>query len=208
MGTRAAALVLALSASAPLLASADEGSDSEQFTADELSRLEHGLLVERRVTQLRGDLRLMGGTSWQLIDAPPDAVWTALLDTAHYTRILPQLMEARVVADQGDRRTLYLRHGNRIAAASYYLSVQFDRARHDIAFRVDESRPRGIRAAWGFYALRAYPGGRSLLVYGVMADIGDGLLNALLRPSIHEWLMKVPWLVKRFVESATLRASR
>ena len=78
--------------------------------------------------------------------------------------------------------------------------MRVDRGRRSLTFRVDETQPHGIRAAWGFYTVRAYPKGRALLVYGVMADIGDGLVTALMRSTIHEWMMKVPWMVKRFVE--------
>jgi hypothetical protein len=183
-------------------AAAGSGHESDDFSSDELQRLDDGELVERKVEEDRGDLRLMGGTSWQVIDAAPAVVWAALQDTAHYSRMLPQLREARVVRDAGDSRTLYLRHGSSIAQTSYYLDVRVDRGRRSMTFRVDETRAHGIRAAWGFYAVRSYTNGRSLLVYGVMADIGDGLVTALLRSTVHEWMMKVPWMVKRFVEGS------
>jgi hypothetical protein len=50
--------------------------------------------------------------------------------------------------------------------------------------------------------VRAYAGGKTLLAYGVMADIGNGLGSMLLRGSVHEWMMKVPWMVKRFIEGS------
>jgi hypothetical protein len=196
-----AALVLGLAVSASP-AAAGSGRDEGDFSSDELHRLDQGELVERKVTLDRGDLRLMGGTSWQVIDATPEAVWAALLDTQHYSHMLPQLREARVVRDSGDSRTLFLSHGSSIAHASYYLDVRVDRRRRSLSFHIDESQPHGIRAAWGFYSVRAYPNGRALLVYGVMADIGDGLVNALLRSTIHEWMLKVPWMVKQFVEGS------
>ena len=199
---RAGIAAVALSAVAfSATARAGAGSDDGDFTADELQRLDDGELVERPVTEEQGDLRLMGGTSWQVIEAEPEAVWTALLDTAHYSHMLPKLSEARVVEDTGDSRTVYLRHGG-VTHTSYYLDLKVDRKRRSLTFRVDQSRPRGIRAAWGFYTVRPYTHGRSLLVYGVMADIGEGLVQALLRSTVHEWMMKVPWLVKRFVEGS------
>lgn len=205
MGMRTAtAALVALSLLGPAVAWAGMAGDAD-FTPQELRRLDLGKLVERRVIQHRGELRLMGGTSWQVISASPDAVWEALLDTAHYPRMMPQLSEARIVVDAGADRTVFMRHGNSIAQKSYYLAVHLDRVQRDITFRVDESRPRNIRAAWGFYAVRPYASGKALLVYGVMADIGDGLVAALFRSSVHEWMMKVPWLVKRFVEGKPAR---
>jgi hypothetical protein len=199
---RTAIAVIALGLAVGASRAAAGSREADDFSSDELHRLDEGQLVERRVTVDRGELRLMGGTSWQVIEATPDMVWAALLDTDHYSHMLPQLREARVVRDSGDSRTLFLSHGSGIARASYYLDVHVDRGRRSLSFRVDDSQPHGIRAAWGFYTVRPYTNGRSLLVYGVMADIGDGLVHALLRSTVHEWMMKVPWMVKQFVEGS------
>ena len=204
---QAALLLCAVTLLGPTAVGAELASDAA-FTPQELRQLAHGQRVERRVTQERGELRLMGGTSWQVIDAGPDAVWAALLDTSHYGRMLPQVSAAKLVHDTGDNRTLFVQHGNSLARTSYYLDVRLDPSRRGMTFHVDESRPRSIRAAWGFYTLRPYGADKTLLVYGVMADIGDGLVLTLIRPSVHEWMMKVPSLVKRFVESARARAAR
>jgi hypothetical protein len=200
-------IALALCATCPSLgvlpSQARAGSESQsQLTADELRRLDGGELVERRLVREQGDQRLLGGTSWQVIDAEPEVVWEALLDTPYYPRMLPQVSEARVVRDAGARRTLFVRHGSGLTQTSYYLDVQIDRRRHDMNFRIDTSRPHGIRAAWGFYAVRSYGEGKTVLAYGVMADIGNGLGSMLLRGTVHEWMMKVPWMVKRFVEGS------
>jgi hypothetical protein len=200
-------IALALCATCPSLGAlagrAQAGSESQpQLTADELQRLAGGEMVERRLVREQGDRRLMGGTSWQVIDAQPEVVWQALLDTPYYPRMLPQVSEARLVSETDTKRTVFVRHGGGLTQTSYYLDVQIDRLRHDMSFRIDASRPHGIRAAWGFYAVRAYAEGKTLLAYGVMADIGNGLGSMLLRGSVHEWMMKVPWMVKRFVEGS------
>lgn len=199
-------IALALGATCSLLVAAEParaGSESQsQLTADELARLGRGELVERRLTREQGDLRLMGGTSWQVIDVEPEVVWQALLDTPYYPRMLPQVSEARVVSEGGARRTLFVRHGGGLTQTSYYLDVKLDRERRDMSFRINTARPHGIRAAWGFYAVRGHAGGKTLLAYGVMADIGNGLGSILLRGSVHEWMMKVPWMVKRFIEGS------
>jgi hypothetical protein len=196
----AAALVCGVSL---LFTGAAEAGGDDPLGPAELARIDRGELVQRQVSEQRGDLRLIGGSSWQLIDAAPEVVWTALLDTAHYTRFLPQLAEARVVQEQGTNRTVYMRH-NGVLAPSYFLALHIDESQHAIAFRLDGKRPHDIRAAWGVYNVRPYDedGNRTLLAFGVRADIGDGLMTALMRGSAHEWMMKVPWMVKRFVEGS------
>ena len=77
-----------------LLASASADAPRD-FTAAERKRLAAGGLVERRVVKRKGGLDLMGGTSWQVIKAPPDVIWEALLDTQYYPRMMPRVLEAR-----------------------------------------------------------------------------------------------------------------
>ena len=185
---------------APALAGADPDSQAT-FTAAERASLERGELVQRRSSRERGELKLMGGSSWQLIDAAPEVVWQLLLDTPRYPRFLPQVAEARLVKQAGATRRVFVRHGG-LAAASYYVSLRVETPLRDISFHIEESGAIGVRAAWGFYNLRPYGNGKTLLAFGIMADIGNGLLTALVRPQVHEWMMKVPWMVKRFLEGS------
>jgi ribosome-associated toxin RatA of RatAB toxin-antitoxin module len=166
------------------------------FTPDELLRLQRGELVVR-ATQ---EQRLIGGSSWQLIDAKIDTVWSVVSDTAKYRQILPQVRESRLEQASGDDRLVFLRHGKGPFEASYYLNVHLERDRHEVRFRIDESRPRAVPSGWGLVVLRPYSEGRTLLAYAVMADIGSGVFRTLLRAIIHTWMLRVPKLVKRLVE--------
>src|SRR5688500_7536660 len=55
-----------------------------ELSSEELSKLERGELVVRATSERRGELRLIGGTSFQVVSAPPEVVWQALLDTPYY----------------------------------------------------------------------------------------------------------------------------
>jgi len=189
-----------LPASETVLASAGDPGQ-EDLSADELRRLVHGEQVTRRAVTRPGRPNLMGGTSWQVIDRPPEAVWALLLDASQYHRTLPQVVRAEIVRDSGAERTLLLEHGNGLLQLRYHLAVRIDPRARQISFRVDESRPHDIRGGAGFYLLRPYPNQKTLLVYGVLADLGDRFFAQLLRASVEEWMLKVPWLVKRVAES-------
>jgi hypothetical protein len=196
-------LCLALSglpASDTALASAGD-SGQEDFSPDELQRLVHGEPVTRRAVTRPGRPNLMGGTSWQVIDRPPEAVWALLLDSSQYRRTLPQVVRAEIVRDSGAERTLLLEHGNALLQLRYHLAVRIDPRARQINFRLDESRPHDIRSGAGFYLLRPYANQKTLLVYGVLADLGDRFFVQLLRANVEEWMLKVPWLVKRVAES-------
>lgn len=174
-----------------------------ELTARELQKLSAGELVTRPTEERRGRVRMIGGSSWQVIDAPQQVVWRALLDTQYYPRMLPEVDEARVIRQTADgQRTVFMHHEAGFINASYYLAVQTNAKGQDIRFRIDSTRPHDLRAAWGVYALRPYGKGRSLLAYRVMADIGGGLLGMLVEPLLHKWLLRVPLTVKRFVEGS------
>jgi len=204
-------LILALAASL-LLASgvqlpraAAKGDGSSNFSSDELRSLAAGKLVRRPVAQRRGDLHLIGGTSFQVIDAPIHVVWQALLDTQHYPRMMPEVVEAKLVDKAESKRTLFMRQGNlSMLEVKYFLAVNLDSKRRDIEFRLDPSHDNDLRSAYGFYNLRPFKddAGRTLLSYGIMADIGSGLLVSLARDTVHEWMLRTPWLVKRFIEGS------
>jgi hypothetical protein len=189
---------------AAIVAGAAAGNGGNRdFSSEERASLAAGGLVSRPMVERRGSLELQGGTSYQVIDAPMRVVWQALLDTSHYHRMMPRVIEAKVVRDEAHERTVFMRQGAGPFERTYYLTVRMYEERGDITFSVDERRPHDLRAAWGFYTVRPYADGtKTLLAYGVMADIGLGALGALMRGDVHEWLLKVPWTVKRFVEGS------
>ena len=178
-----------------------EGAARKPFTADERARLAQGELVTRPVTEERGDLRLMGGTSWQVIAAPPEAVYRAIQDTAHYPQILPTVSRAQLVSEHAALRRVRLEHKKGPLGVAYRLALQFRHAERDMTYKLNDPLESGMRAAWGFCSVRPYAGGKSLVTWGIMVDPGEGLMVGLVRGLIHEWILKTPWQMRRFIES-------
>ncbi|MDB4972827.1 MAG: hypothetical protein JWN48_1168 [Myxococcaceae bacterium] len=172
------------------------------FSAEERKRLVAGQLVTRPVSERRGDLRLIGGSAWQIIKAPPDAVFRALLDTNSYPKLLPTVSSASLVSEALTQRRVKLEHKRGPLGISYRLALTIDAARRDINFKLNDKLDSGMRAAWGYFAVTPYGESQSLLSYGIMADPGDGLIVGIVRGVIHEWMLKVPAQVRRHVESA------
>jgi hypothetical protein len=198
-----AVAALAWLASAVVLGKA---SDNRPFSSEELAKLRAGKLVKRASSEERGSLQLMGGSSWQLIDAPPEVVYRALLDTAKYTRMLPAVTGSRLLAEQPGARVIRLEHKRGPISLSYDVRATFNAERRDLSFQLEDAPGGAPRAAWGFFSVRPYGQKYSLLAYGVMADPGDGLLVGLLRGTVHDWMLMVPCQVKSFIESAEGRS--
>jgi hypothetical protein len=174
------------------------------LSQDEKTKLAAGQLVTRRVEEEKNGLRLIGGSSWQLIKASPDVVFRALLDTPRYDRMLPTVTRAQLISKSPTLRRVKLEHKKGPLGISYRLALTLDAARRDIAFKLNDPLQSGIRAAWGYLTVTAY-GDKSLLAYGVMADPGDGLIVGLVRSVIQDWLLRMPEQTKRHIESAAGR---
>src|SRR5689334_14191917 len=94
-----------------LLAGAAYAGTGRELSTKERASLEAGALVSRPQAERRGSLDLIGGTSYQVINAPLRVVWSALLDTQYYPRMMPQVLEARLVESKDCERTVFMRQG-------------------------------------------------------------------------------------------------
>lgn len=198
-------LVLGLGLSLGWLVRAEDSARAP-FTRAERAQLEAGQLVVRPVEERRFALRLIGGSSYQVVRAAPDAVFRALLDTERYQHMLPAVSGAALVSATPELRRVRIDHKKGPLGISYRMALSIDAARRDIGFKLNDPLNSGLRAAWGFVSVHPYGAGRALIVFGVMADPGDGLVVGLARGIIHEWLLRTPEQVRKFVESARGRA--
>jgi hypothetical protein len=181
---------------------AAQAGKKQGFTQEERKRLANGKIVVRPTVQRRGRWKLIGGSSWQLINSPPQIVWKALLDTQYYHRMLPRIIGVRPIVLKPDRQLIYVKQGTKFFHVYYYLKLNIDAKRRDISFSIDEKRPHTLRAGWGFYTVRPYGKDKTVLAYGVMADIGGSIFLSLVQDSVHEWMLKVPEMIKKFIEGS------
>ncbi|MBX3246553.1 MAG: hypothetical protein KF901_05160 [Myxococcales bacterium] len=173
------------------------------LTSAERAQLERGQIVLRRTTERRGPLTLIGGTSFQVVDLPPGAVWRALHDDPdHLRQMLPQVHAARIVRRAENLRVIRFEHRAGVVRAAYAMRLQYDDSQKAVMFQLDESEPHSIRAGWGFMRVRSWGNGQTLLSFGAMVDVGQGLIGGLVRPTLHEWILKIPWTMKNYVEGA------
>jgi ribosome-associated toxin RatA of RatAB toxin-antitoxin module len=179
-----------------------QANKTSGFTKEEKNRLMNGQLVVRPTTKRRGSWKLIGGSSWQVIDSPPRVVWKALLDIQYYHRMLPRIIEVHRVVTKPSHLLIHVKQGTKFFHVTYYLNLNINSDRRDISFNVDENRPHTLRAGWGFYTVRPFGGDKTVLAYGVMADIGDSIFLSLVQDSVHEWMLKVPQMIKKFIEGS------
>lgn len=191
--------VLAIGGLLALAASAVAQESTQGFSPDERARLLAGELVARPITRREGAYHLVGGVSWQIVRAPVDEVWEVVLNTAIYPRLIPSLDEIEVIEEREDLRVVRMHHSYSVASAEYFSRVRIDRDNHQIRFDLDRSRPHQLRAGRGFLSLRTHRGD-TIVSWGVLADVGAGMVMQVFGPLLHDWMLRVPRCIRDEVE--------
>jgi hypothetical protein len=172
------------------------------LTPDEVARLDRRETVIREHTLARGDHRWIGGITYTVMDASASEVSAVIDDVGALGRILPRTKNARLVgtASHGDQ-LLELVQGNSVMEAKYTIRVRRDPG--EARFWLDPSRPHGIDDAWGFFRYQPFMTRageeRVLLTYGVLVDVGPGIVRDLFEERLRAALLSVPQLVRRQV---------
>ncbi|MGB5809314.1 MAG: SRPBCC family protein [Polyangiales bacterium] len=175
-------------------------SSQSGLTGEDKRLLESGELVMKPKNEQRGTLKLFGGQSWQVVDIPVDAAWRALQDLPNYKRIIPITTESTVKAQRGAEADLAIRQEWGPVDMRYVLRMTLDDAKHAMVFRLDHSQGQELRAGWGFLRVRAWKNGKTLVSFGAMVDIGDGVLVSIIRPAVRRDLLRIPARFKKYVE--------
>lgn len=197
-----------LSVAAPLLcaltvflaAPSRSFSSSDELTSEDKRQLVAGELVMKQKNEQRGAYKLFGGQSWQIVDAPIDLAWKALQDLSRYKNIIPLATESDVRNRSGEEADLAIRQQWGPVDVRYVLQTTLDPDRHAVMFRVDHSQKHDIRAGWGFMRLRPYKEDQTLVSFGALVDIGDGVFVSIIRPAVRRDLLRIPTYFKRHVE--------
>jgi hypothetical protein len=76
--------------------------------------------------------------------------------------------------------------------------------RKTLQFRVDRTRPGDVSEGWGFLQVRPFGENQTIVTFGIFADVGSGMVAGFFRPRLHEWMMRVPSELRRYLESGGL----
>jgi carbon monoxide dehydrogenase subunit G len=171
-----------------------------EFSKRERLRLQKGELVVRRTEEQRGALHLVGGTSWQVVNLPLERVRPMVSDVSRYGKMLPGVSSFRQVQASGSHRTVRICHKKSGVQGCYHANVRFANGGRDVFFQLDPARSNDLRAGWGFVRIAPWGEGKTLLCWGVMADVGHGIMAGLVRPAVLDWMLKVPTTMKEYIE--------
>ncbi len=168
--------------------------------------LHAGRMVPFTVSFQQAGGHYVGGVSYQVVDARPEVVLAALSDVTNWPEALPRTKSARLVDSVNGLSRVELVQGGAFLDARYTVVLQ--RADGEtIRFWMDPSQPHDIRDVWGFFRVKALPGGRSLITVGAALDLGDGLPR-LFEDKIARMMLRAPRQIRDFVQPRALALSR
>lgn len=198
-------------ACAPLvLGSAPGRAHADPLSTSETARLDRGEMIVREQTWEIGDRRYIGGLTYTVVDASAAEVAAVLDDVSAYRRVLPRTKHVRLLKQRGNERFVHVVQGNALVETSYTVRVRNEPSidpmhpeSREIRFWLEPSLPHGIDDAWGFFRIQPFvaPNGapRVLLTYGVLVDVGPGLVRDLFEERVRAAMLTVPDLVRRYV---------
>lgn len=197
------ALALVAAASAATTARADALSPGDR------ARLDRRETVVREHTMERGDHRWIGGVTYTVVDASAAEVAAIFDDVEALSRVLPRTKSAKFVGSIDGDRLIELVQGNALMEATYTVRVRHERG--ETRFWLEPTLPHGIDDAWGYFRYEPFIDASGeehvLLTYGVLVDVGPGLVRDLFEEKVRTTLLSVPQLVRRQMASRT-EASR
>jgi len=185
----------------PLAAPSRSFSSNGQLTTEDKKLLAAGELVMKQKNEQRGAYKLIGGQSWQIVDVPVDVAWEAVANLAGYKNFIPLATETDIKHQAGDETDLAVRQEWGPIDVRYVLQATLEPEQRSMVFRVDHSQRHDIRAGWGFIRIRPYKGDQTLLSFGALVDIGDGVFVSIIRPAVRRDLLRIPFYFKRHIEA-------
>jgi hypothetical protein len=127
-------------------------------------------------------------------------VWNALTDLSSYKSFIPLATESDVKRQAKEEADLAIRQQWGPVDVRYVLQMTTQPDRGAVVFRVDHSHDHDIRAGWGFIRVRPYKDNRTLVSFGALVDIGDGVFVSIVRPAVRRDLLKIPHFLKKHLE--------
>ena len=202
---RLATLAGLVSLATLLCASAPAGADS--LSGGEADRLIHGQNVSRRQDLRLGMRRFVGGVTYSIVDWGPDEVTALLYDVGLWKRLIPMERDVRRIADAGNDPRVEVSHGNALINVKYSLRVKRDG--RVVRFWMDPTMAHDIQDVWGFFRPEELPDGRTLITFGILIDLGDGMLRDLFENQVRELaVVEIPNNVRTVIVERTARGRR
>ncbi len=173
------------------------------LTDDELFRLRTGDTIARSQTMMVQGRRYIGGVAYAIVPGRAEDIGALLIDATAMREILPRTQAVRPVARVGNDTLFELHQGNSMVHAQYTLLVRSEPQQNRMRFWLDHTRPHAIDDAWGFFRYEPFQterGTHVLVTYGILVDLGPGIVRALYEERVRAMALTVPQRLREYVQ--------
>jgi hypothetical protein len=172
------------------------------FSAKEKEKLAAGKTVKKPLSK-SGDKGFYGGTGYALVEAPVDVVWAAIEDWGAYHKIYPKTVSCKELSRKGNSSLIRVEMGHQLLSIEYHLTIERDREKNMLSFKLVRNRPHDIEETRGYWRLFPQKDGRTLVAYVVATQVPMGIINLIgpeMEAKIQRHLLGVPGNLKKWVE--------
>ncbi len=179
-------------------------------TADDLERLRRGECISYAAEEKVLGKPRMVLLAYQRMHTSRARLAQAMIEPSAYLAILPRTRGAHIEKTLGQTRWVALTQGNSFVELRYVMRIDPSDDRSLYRFSIDDHYPHDLDDAWGFLRLEALPDSRGLrdgdvgdylVAYGLVFDLGGGLLQTMFSERILAVLRTIPDRLRRFVET-------
>ncbi|WP_394841635.1 hypothetical protein LZC95_31750 [Pendulispora brunnea] len=174
------------------------------LTEAELARIERGETVVRPQTSHLDGHRYVGGVTYTIVPVSAEELLALVDSETAYAEVMPRAKFVKRLQFGPEGGYMEVHHGNAFIDAAYTMHLKKEPAESRIRFWVDLSRPHDVEDAWGFFRYAPLPSGgagepRMLLTYGVLVNLGDGILRSLYEEKVRTAMLSLPQRLRRYV---------
>lgn len=184
----------ALAATVALVATALAAPAGASFSADQAADLARGTSIVEPVDYGHGDHRFVGGVSYLVVDDDVAHLSSIARDVTRFRELLPNVVDARLVsiAPSGKAKVRVV-HAVGPMRGAYTLDIAFSEEGRVGRFYLDKKADNSIDDAWGFVRFTPLSGGkRTLVTWGVLFDLGPGILRSMFESRIRRAALSYP----------------
>ena len=178
---------------ATLTLTAPSARASTSLSGDQQRALDTGELVVAPLEYARGDQHFVGGVSYFVASAPIERLSMVARDPARWRALLPNVESAELVSvSKAGVARVRVTHRLGFTRGGYTLVCAFQDHGRFGRFWLDLGADNALEDGWGFVRLTPLSDGRTLITYGLLFDLGPGLLHALFEGRIRRAALEYP----------------
>ncbi len=166
---------------------------ADALSKHEQSRLAAGESVQAPTALEKDGRRFVGGLSYRVIDADVDRVSRIVRDPRRFPELFPRLESASLLrVDERGRAWVRFEHAVGPVRGGYTAVLSCTEQGRHCRFRLDRQFDNSLDDGWGFVRLTPLPGGRTLVTWGVLFDLGGGMMRLLFESKIQRAALDFP----------------